>query len=390
MLRVKYLAAILGLMSVSCLAQSPISSAPASTDTTLPPEAQPAAALPTNLLGEARAFYRKGNFDAAIAKYQQYLKDHPNSPDAFAGMVRVYLKQKNVELAAQTAEQGLKLTDAPRMHVAEGEVLFRQGRITEAETEWVKIINSGYPEARAYLGIARVRNAIALYKGAKDMIDRAHELDPDDPDINEEWVETLPRAERIAYLEKSLAGDNNWDADERADIANYLQYLKERSKQKNQSPCRLVSKVTATETPLVRLLEDPQHLRGYGLNVFLNGHKNALMLDTGASGIIVRRAIAEKAGITKISATKVWGIGKKGRRDAYFGVADSIKIGDLEFQNCPIEVIESRSVGEEAGLIGADVLENFLVEYRFPQRATQTQPIAGPSRRVAEGRHAEE
>jgi len=344
------------LISVSCLAQSPAS----------PASAAAVPAQPPDVLGEARVLYHKGDFEGAIAKYQAFLHDHPKSPDAFAGMVRVYLKQKNVDLAAQTADQGLALDDAPRLRVARAEVWFRQGRINEAETEWVKIINSGFPEARAYLGLARVRDAIAMYKTARMMLDKAHQLDPSDPDIQEEWVSTFPRAERIKYLETSLAGENNWDPNERASVASYLEYLKERAKQKNSSPCRLVSKVTATETPLVRLLSDPQDLRGYGLAVYLNGHKSSLMLDTGASGLLVKRSIAEHAGISRITETKVWGVGSKGRRNAYVGIADSIKIGDLEFQNCPVEVMESRSVADEDGLIGSDVLESFLVELDFP------------------------
>jgi predicted aspartyl protease len=124
--------------------------------------------------------------------------------------------------------------------------------------------------------------------------------------------------------------------------------------------------VTATETPLVRLLIDPRHLRGFGLSVELNGHKSSLMLDTGASGITVKRAIAEKAGISKISASKIGGVGDKGRKDAHIGIADSIKIGGLEFQNCPIEVIEGRSVGDEDGLVGTDIFDDFLVDLDFP------------------------
>src|SRR5580704_1499357 len=45
-----------------------------------------------NLLGEAKALARSGNFDGAIAKYQQLLQTSPNSPDAFAGIIRAYLK----------------------------------------------------------------------------------------------------------------------------------------------------------------------------------------------------------------------------------------------------------------------------------------------------------
>jgi tetratricopeptide (TPR) repeat protein len=390
MLRVSCLSLVLGLIStgfaqsatnapssppVSASGEKPASSvqpstsgAPATATATVPPNASATAAPePTlaNPLGEARVLYRKGKFDGAIAKYQEFLRDHPKSPDAFAGEVRVYLKQKNVDQAAEVVEQGLVLSDSPRMKVAQAEVWFRQGKINEAEKRWVNVINSGYPEARAYLGLARVRDAIAMYKSAKKMIDKAHELDPLDPDIQEEWIGTLSRSERIKYLETSLAGDNNWDTDQRTDVSTYLQYLRERAKQKNES-CRLVSKVTHTETPLVRLLIDPTHGRGYALSVVLNGHKNSLMLDTGASGILVKRSIAEHAGISKISETKVLGIGNKGRRNAYIGVADSIKVGELEFQNCPIEVMESRSVAEEDGLIGADVFEDFLVDIDFP------------------------
>ena len=324
---------------------------------TLPPVANP--------LGEAKLLYRKGNFDGALAKFKDILQENPKSPDAFAGVVRVYLKQKNVEQAAHAAEQGLAQSNSARMKVAQAEVWFREGKINEAEQQWVEVINSGYPEARAFLGLARVRDAIAMYKSAKKLIDKAHELDPNDPDIQAEWIGTLSRSERIKYLEASLAGGNSWDAEQRSDEANYLQYLQERAKRTKNS-CHLVSNVTHTETPLTRLLIDPQHIRGYGLAVALNGHRNSLMLDTGASGILVKRSIAEHAGISKISETKVWGIGNKGRRDAYIGIADSIKIGELEFQNCPVEVIEGRSVAEEDGLIGADVFENFLVDIDFP------------------------
>jgi tetratricopeptide (TPR) repeat protein len=369
MVRVLRFGLTLGLISAGCIGQS-ANSPPAATPAPSSSSAQAAAgasslaaASPTaaNPLGEARIFYRKGDFEQAIAKYQEVLKDNPKSPDAYAGLVRVYLKQKKVEEAAQTAELGLTHSDSPRIHVARAEVWFRQGRITDAENEWVKVINSGYPEARAYLGVARVRNALAMYKTGRAMIIKAHQLDPDDPDIQQHWVGTLSRAERIKNLEASLAGDNNWDAEERESVKSYLAYLKERAKE-NQKPCRLVSKITATESPLLPLMRDAHNLRGYGLSVFLNGHKSSLMLDTGASGILVKRGLAEHAGISKITESKVGGIGSKGLRNAYVGVADSIKVGDLEFQNCPVEVMDSRSVAGEDGLIGADVFEKFLVD----------------------------
>lgn len=333
----------------------------------------PVAILPGPLI-EATELYRRGDFAGALAAYKHWLELHPGSPDAYAGIVRTYLKKKDPKQAAEAAEQGIVASASPQVRAARAEVWFRQGRIADAENEWVGIVNSGYPEARAYLGIARVRGAVAMYKGAKAMIDKAYELDPNDPDIDDEWVGTLSRNERIKYLQDRLAGQNNWTPDEREDARNYLEFLLARSKQKDAS-CRLVSHVTSTETQLLSLLHDPTHLRGFGLPVFLNGRKSSLMLDTGAGGIVVKRSIAEHSGITKISTSKIWGIGNKGRRNAFIGIADSIKIGELEFQGCPVEVIESRSVADEDGLIGADVFEDFLVELDFPNQKLRLSPL---------------
>jgi tetratricopeptide (TPR) repeat protein len=380
MFRTPCVCVVFTLVSAVCFAQSPSEpAAPHATDPTqsaAPAKAGDAVALSAtananapataapNPLEEGLSLYRRGKYDAAIAQYQEYLQRFPKSADAYAGLVRIALKQNKVEQAAETIEKGLALNDAPRMHVARGEVWFRQGKISEAENEWTGVINRGFPDARAYLGLARVRNAVAMYKDADRLIGKAHELDPTDPEIYERWIGTLPREERIKYLEDSLGGENNWSADERAAAARYLELLKEPAKQK--SSCHLVSKFDATETPLVRLQSDPSHLRGFGLSVALNGHKSELMLDTGAGGIVVTRSVAEHAGISKITATKIGGIGDKGMRNAYVGVADSIKIGKLEFQNCPVEIMESRRVGGEEGLIGADVFQDFLVDIDFP------------------------
>jgi len=338
--------------------------APAATPSTTAPAPNPALAPATASLGDAFALYRRGDFAAALGTYNAILQAKPKSPDAYAGIIRCYLKQNKVEQAVQAADQALANVESPRVHTAHAEVLFRQGKINEADKEWVNVVNSGYPEPRAYLGLARVRNASAMYKTAATLLNKAHELDPSDPDIQELWIESLPRRQRIKFLDESLASPN-WDPAERASATSYLQQLKDSENNKDKT-CHLVSKVTSTETPLVRLFTDPTHLRGYGLSVEVNGHKSSLMLDTGASGILVKRAIAERAGVSKISETTVGGIGDKGRRNAFVGTADSIKIGELEFRNCSIEVMESRSVAEEQGLIGANVFEQFLVDIDFP------------------------
>jgi tetratricopeptide (TPR) repeat protein len=337
----------------------------------LPPVPTAAPALPNpdaphTVLGEAMLLDRKGDFDRAITKYQQYLQQEPKSPAAYAGLTRCYLKKKDVAQAYNAVQKGLDVADAWPLRVALGEVYFRQGKIPEAETEWVQVINSGHQAARAYMGIARVRWAIQMNKSAKTMIEKAHELDPNDEDIRKLWIGTLPRGERIKYYESYLSDSSNRDPEERGNLERYLSYLKGRAKQ-TRSPCRLVSNVRSTTTPLVRLLLDPTHLRGYGLSVDLNGTHTNIMLDTGASGIVVKRGTAERAGITKLVESKLWGVGDRGNKGSFVGIAKSIRIGELEFQDCPVQVMEDRSVAGEDGLIGADIFEDFLVEVDFPK-----------------------
>ncbi len=231
------------------------------------------------------------------------------------------------------------------------------------------------PERPRLLGnVTAMRTATSFYKQAKEMLDKAHELDPTDPDIKKSWINSLSRAEQIQFWENYLASPTNDDAETRAEIQHWLDYLRALQ---NQPPhaCRLVSQVPSTETKLVRILTDPTHMRGYGLVVSLNEKKGNLVFDTGASGIVIDQGLARRAGITEISEMEIGGIGDKGRAGGYFGFANSIKIGELEFQDCRVAVIEKRSLAGNEGLIGGDVFSRFLVDIDFPHEKLRLQPL---------------
>ncbi len=120
-----------------------------------PAHASPAASSASpatipDLLKQADGFYQKGNFDAALQKYQELIQQNPKSPEAYSGLTRVYLKQKNVQQAFETVSMGLQMADSAPVRVALGEVDFRQGKISEAEREWANVIISGHPDARAF------------------------------------------------------------------------------------------------------------------------------------------------------------------------------------------------------------------------------------------------
>ena len=329
----------------------------------------------TELLAQALQSYRTGKFDAATEQYQTALRQDPKSGEAYAGLARTYLKQENVQTAFETAQNGVtQAPDSLAAHTALGEVCFRKGKMEESEKEFLKAVNTPHPEARAYLGLARLYAAFSLHAKAEKELQKAHALDPDDPDIQRRWVGTLTRAQRIQSLEEYLSASKNNDSDTREQMQWYLDLLKEREKHKEKS-CTLVTKLTATEARLKQLLSDAKHLRGYGLEVNVNGQSSRLLLDTGASGLLINRKMADKAAIKQLVSVKMGGFGDKGPAGGYIGYADSIKVGNLEFQNCPVYVSEQRSIVGEDGLIGADVFSRYLVTIDFPSEKLKLQEL---------------
>ncbi|MBO0799358.1 MAG: aspartyl protease family protein, partial [Blastocatellia bacterium] len=194
-----------------------------------------------------------------------------------------------------------------------------------------------------------------------------------DPDIKSAWARTLTREEHIKALKAYLSSDAGEDAEERERLEHSLAVLEDEAG-RPMRPCRLATKMGPMETNLEKLLIDPTHIRGYGLRVNLNGASSKLLLDTGASGILVNRKIAEKAGIQPVLEQKVRGVGDKGPASGYLGYADSIKIGDLEFKDCYVKVIDKNTIGED-GLIGADIFSLFLVDIDFPNSKFRLSPL---------------
>ena len=343
--------------------------APSDGGSTLPVPAAVAAAPPEPTLGSALVHFRTGQFDAAISDYNALLNQPGIDPAiCYAALSQVYLKQHKVDDAFDAASKALKLAPSyPATQTAMGDVLFRQGKIADAEKIYISLIRANTSYARAYYGESLISWVSMYRKQGKQMIDRAYELDPDDPDIWEFYLQTLSGDERVTALQKYLASKTNDDARERDGLQHELVLLQDDLAHPAHT-CRLSSSVTSMESNLSLLLYDATHMRGVALPVRLNNTTATLQFDTGASGILVDRKVAEKAGVRKIVDVKIGGIGDKGDADAYIGHVDTIRIGGLEFNDCDVQVIDQNSVVDTQGLIGADVFHDFLVELDMPNR----------------------
>jgi tetratricopeptide (TPR) repeat protein len=251
--------------------------------------------------------------------------------------------------------------DSAGLLAVKGDVLFRMGKISDAEVSYLAAKKLDPKEVRTYLGLARLYGSSSLYRQAYDQLQIAHEIAPDALEVRRAWLGMLPRKERLAALEVYLAGPHPDDGEETMGMEETLEFLKA-TIDKPVHACKLVSKVEQTETKLEMMYTpDARHEKGIGLSVTLNDQYVPLLLDTGGSGIMVSHKIAEKAGLTRISTRHFGGLGDQGLQSGYAAVAGHIRVGDLEFQDCVVSVIDKDSVSDQDGFIGANVFGAYLV-----------------------------
>ena len=331
------------------------------------------------IFSEALNLYRKGSFDLAIAKYNDILKADSHSGEAYAGIIRCYLKQDKAHEADDALQKALHSDPSNAdLKVAEGELLFRQGEIPEAGKLFDEVISTppdplhpnAPPNARAYLGAARVSVATTNYARELILLRRAHALDASDPDIQKLWMDTLSFEEQIQSLQDYLAKPNNDDEDTKRNLRERLDFLKI-AKKVSDGRCRPISDVIATKTTMVPIpLGNSAASQASGLDVEINGKQARLLLDTGSSGILISSKMASLAGLKAAADVRMGGIGDRQDSTAHAAWAESVRIGDMEFRNCPLYVVDRLPVTAD-GIIGTDVFSNFLIEIDFPTSTLQ-------------------
>ena len=302
---------------------------------------------------------------------------------------RKQLKNENVAGAYQLVQKAVaQAPDSPFVNVVLGEVDFRRGEIAAAEMDFKKAIRINEKTAPAWLGLGHVFRCASLYKRAQICYRKAHDLDPDDPGIIRAWAGTLTRPERIAALEHylRLAGDRE-DPETVAAVKRFIEAGKQFGDRKLN---RQVSESGSSAVKFAPLLYDPRLIRAFGLPVSINNGKPLkLLLDTGASGILINRRAAERVAVQRIAEMKFGGIGDQGDQTGYTALADHVRIGEVEFQDYVIEVSDKKSVADEDGLIGTDVFSRFLVTLDFYKRELRLDPLPKHQVKAAEDEPAD-
>ena len=336
----------------------------------------PLCAQGNDTLAEARRHEYAGRDKEAVDAYRLAASQQPDSGDAWEGLVRALIEDRRAaEAYAALDEAKTKASYGAALKVAEARVLYRQGRLPAAEKLYLEVISAGVAHPEAWLGMARMHGLVSRAESAVNIAERAYRLMPDNPQaILFRANQIDDPARHIAELEKALAL-----LDPATETGRWVKSHVESDRQIGARDVRsLESAYQPYEIDLEFLHNGPTNIVGYSVEVVLNGKKKLrLLLDTGASGISLRRKVAEKAGLTILESTgtALRGIGDQKPLSSYLYLAGSVAIGELRFRDYVVRV--SEKVAEMDGLIGSDVFEQFLVTLDFPKRKMSLRPYAG-------------
>lgn len=322
----------------------------------------------------------KKQFPEASAAFRAILVKDPNSAVAHAGLIRSLLRAHQIEDADEAARKAAAAVPSSALvHAAVGDVAFREGKFAETEAEYRTALKLDPNSARGHHGMGRMFQMVSMNKRAKEIFAKAHQFDPNDGQITDAWVDTLPYAEQLEAVKKA-AGDHPT-----SDEANRIAYLSAVAQKK---PWVLASAFKPSELKIVPYGREltgvydinrsyPLNIsKGFGLGVRFNDRASAvLLLDTGAGGITIGRKLAERAGAVKIADTRISGIGDQGSVASYVAWIDKITIGAVEFRNCTVVVSSRNDIADEAGLIGPDVFEKFLITLDFREHKLSLVPL---------------
>ena len=314
-----------------------------------------------------RAFLSR-DYVSAEGLYRKMLADTP-SEAATVGIVRSELAQRKLADALETAEKASAA--APESAVlmdALGEARLQRGEVDEAVTALNRALALDVCVARVHFDMGRYLGLEGMFASAQHQLDLAYELSPDDPVIGRTWTishAVPPTLEQQVERMTQLLQDPGLSETRRAALSAAIRGAEAREK----GGCRIERPVETTTLKMTPLTN------GAGLDVELNGHRQRLKIDTGASGLLITMDAAMSAGLVPEAEVKAGGIGDAGAADAFVTHVDRLKIGEMVYRNCMVRVLEKHNGMDMDGLIGPDVFRDSVVTLDFPKREVRLSPL---------------
>ncbi len=324
---------------------------------------------------DALAVYKSGDYARALPLMQQALARNPKDAVMQAALLSVLVYQGRVDEAADAADGDARnFPQSPDVLAARGDFAFYMGDMPEAEKLYKAAAQLKNETARAYYGLYRIHYAASMRRSARLLCMTAHQMDPDDALITLAFTRYLVGQKRREFL-PGFMQSHPW-------FFGHLERMQEansdlRDELEERNPFDLDGTREEVTLPL-SYLHDGTRIVGMGIRMSVEGGKSFnLMLDTGASGLLLTQAAIDKAGLNHIGSIQVGGIGDKGLRNAFMAVAQTCTIGTLKYKTCVFRATEGKKGLTEVtdGLLGTDVFSDYLITIDFQRRTLHLVPL---------------
>ena len=328
--------------------------------------------------GAALQCFKTGDYKTAIPLLQAARSESVQPVAVKAALLSALVYEGRVDdatnLAAALEQEAA--TD-PALMVARGEFLFYMGDMGGSEKLFREVIRIQENNARATYGLYRVFHAASLYKSARLLCMRAHSLDPDDALITLDFLHYTVGPRRRDLIGPFMQA-HPWFAQVTHFESERESAAAVREKLAEEKAFQLQGAIADATVPLTVLMSSGTRARGIGIVVSIDGGKPLhLMLDTGASGILLTQQAVDKAGLKHLGTAQSWGIGDRGAQKGFFAVSNDCSIGTLKYKNCIFRAIEGkgRIAGEEDGLFGTDFFDDYLIHLDFQRHHITLKPL---------------
>ena len=315
-------------------------------------------------LTEADHALMEGHAAAAEGLSAAQLASTP-STSAYASIIRAQLQQNKLTEALASGKAAVgAFPNSAETYSALGDVLIRLGEIPEASLAFSKALSLDQCSPRAHLGWGRVNGFISHRATETHELAAAHMLAPADSEITAAWVETLPLDLRAAPLTALLASTP-------ALAPDIIQHLATELAIDEQHKLCLPSETIGTKS--LELQPIPfrgTYTRSWALKVTVNSAQLPLVeLDSSVNGIILNPKDALKAGVRPIGPPPT------SPGATYTAIADHIKIGSIEYHDCPVRVASSEQLAGANSLIGIDFFRDNIIHIDYAEERLNLSPL---------------
>ncbi len=341
---------------------------------------------------EAEAAFYRHDFKKSADLAAAALKSDPADRHSRELEIDSLIAQGKVDEAAKKADAWTTSEPGDAYAItAASEVRHAEGDWLEAYALALKALKIDPCIPDAYEDLAVYESLAGYHATSLKHLNLAHQLAPKDGSIRIAWMDSLDDEQHIVELKKHLEDTKTIDEKSRASLERRVDRIQALLKDR----CELASISGPARIPMVPVYGKVLGVEHYGLEVAFNGHKRVLQIDTGASGFLLTRSVVSGMGLTKEDTTRVAGFGSQDSNASEIYHADSVRVGGIEFKNCPVEALVNTGVmggggiGEPLdsgnGLVGTDIFSRYLVTIDYHKLEIRLEPLPQPPSPPADG-----